>query len=88
MNRSRIRHPNEPSITLSYTSRKGMTYKRIPYLLRHPSTSSETFPTPQFVELVETNPVVTSAFAPHPRPFDKLKDLPRLPPQFVEPALC
>ena len=46
MNRSGIRHPNEPSITLSYTSRKGMTYKRIPYLLRHPSTSSETFPTP------------------------------------------
>lgn len=50
MNRSRIRHPNEPSITLSYTSRKGMTYKRSPYLLRHPSTGSETFSTPQFAE--------------------------------------
>ena len=27
-------------------------------------------PIPKFVELVETNPDVTSAFAPHPRPFD------------------
>ena len=88
MSRSGIQRPNEMSITLSYTSRKGMTYKRIRYLLRHPSTGSETFPTPQFVELVETNPVVTSAFAPHPRPFDKLKDLPRLPHQFAEPAPC
>ena len=50
MSRSGIQCPNEISVTLSYTSRKGMTYKRIPYLLRHPSTSSETFPTPQFVE--------------------------------------
>ena len=25
---------------------------------------------PQFVEPVETNPEVTAAFAPHPRPFD------------------
>ena len=27
-------------------------------------------PIPKFVEPVETNPDVTSAFAPHPRPFD------------------
>ena len=29
------------------------------------------FPNPQFVEPVETNPDVTPAFAPHPRPFDR-----------------
>ena len=29
---------------------------------------------PKFVELVETNPEVTSAFAPHPRLFDRLRD--------------
>ena len=43
------------------------------------------FPNPKFVEPVETNPEVTPAFAPTPRPFDKLKDLPRRPnPKFVE----
>ena len=33
------------------------------------STGSRTFPaSPQFVELVETNPDVTPAFTPYPRP--------------------
>ena len=43
------------------------------------------FPNPKFVELVETNPEGTPA-VPRPRPFDKLKDLPRSP-KFVEPAV-
>ena len=35
---------------------------------------------------VETNPEGTTALPgyPRPRPFDRLKDLPRFPPQFVE----
>ena len=38
--------------------------------------------------MVETNPKGTAALprCPRPRPFDRLKDLPRLPPQFVEPV--
>ena len=36
------------------------------------------------------NPKGITALArcPRPWPFDRLKDLPLLPPQFVEPAMC
>ena len=38
--------------------------------------------------MVEANPQGTTALPRclRPRPFDRLKDLPRLPPQFVEPV--
>ena len=48
-----------------------ISYKTIPTLslaympVKNPSTSSDTIP-PKFVELVETNPDVTSALAPYP----------------------
>ena len=56
-----------------------------------PTLSSLRLRCPEIVErskdrMVEPNPKGTTALArcPRPRPFDKLKDLPRLPPQFVE----
>ena len=53
MNRSGIQRPNEMSITLSYTSRKGMAYKTVLKLSRLSSHGPELKP-PRLFDMVRT----------------------------------